>query len=203
MCLKACCFFLFSRQWVTETVLQFTTQRRKLQPLCQTLNIYSMTILHLNLRLITITIGYMYDSSEEHISMLNIHFASHVFLLLSCFFQNDLLDEICSDIGIKDTMELDFVDFEPGFNNIKSWDTNNMKKPGFEDDILDQIIPFGDEERRTSGETEPVLGFTKLSEEPIGKLNNKVKIETNSPVCSPVVHSTSGNAQGMKQRAIQ
>ena len=88
------------------------------------------------------------------------------------------------------------MDFDPGFN--KTWDPSNIKKPGFEDDILDQIIPFGDQERRASGESEPTLGYTNLSEEAIRSKSNKVKLEPNSPVCSPVVHSTSGgSAQGM------
>ena len=44
--------------------------------------------------------------------------------------QNDLLDEICSDIGIKDSMELDFLDFDDisntgGFSDLEPTSTTN------------------------------------------------------------------------------
>ena len=49
---------------------------------------------------------------------------------------NDLLEEICSDIGIKDTMDLDFLDFDGP-------DVPYFTKFSEEGDAFDQTIPFG------------------------------------------------------------
>lgn len=54
--------------------------------------------------------------------------------------RNDLLDEICKDIGIKDSMDLDFIDLNP---KIVPSGTNNNGVGGHKEDDLDEIIPFG------------------------------------------------------------
>lgn len=54
--------------------------------------------------------------------------------------RNDLLDEICKDIGIKDSMDLDFIDLNP---KIVPPGTNNNGVSGHKEDDLDEIIPFG------------------------------------------------------------
>lgn len=59
--------------------------------------------------------------------------------------RNDLLDEICKDIGIKDSMDLDFLDIS---HNTKTTSTTNSQvnrgsNIGNKEDDLDEIIPFG------------------------------------------------------------
>ncbi|CAD5125368.1 DgyrCDS13607 [Dimorphilus gyrociliatus] len=59
--------------------------------------------------------------------------------------RNDLLDEICKDIGIKDSMDLDFLDIS---HNTKTTSTanphiNKGNNTGSKEDDLDEIIPFG------------------------------------------------------------
>ena len=71
--------------------------------------------------------------------------------------QNDLLDEICSDIGIKDAIDLDFLDFD-GATAACGAEYAAATNDGIflADDLgdLDQTIPFGQLQREEgSGDT--------------------------------------------------
>lgn len=62
--------------------------------------------------------------------------------------QNDLLDEICDEIGIKDATDLDFMDFEP-----PGAEANFDPGPISDDmDNLDQLIMFGQIEDHGQGQ---------------------------------------------------
>ena len=72
--------------------------------------------------------------------------------------QNDLLDEICSDIGIKDAIDLDFLDFDGATAACGAEYAAATNGAMFlADDLgdLDQTIPFGQLQREEASETRP------------------------------------------------
>ncbi len=101
--------------------------------------------------------------------------------------QNDLLQEICSDIGIKDAMDLDFFDFDD-FEEKKY----NMNE---EEACLDQVIPFGElQQHEDSFKGQFMLansGVARVKDEmEAGALASGMATGVPSPMASPIMHTS-------------
>ena len=127
--------------------------------------------------------------------------------------QNDLLDEICSDIGIKDAIDLDFLDFDgataacgaeyaAATNGAMFLDADDLGD-------LDQTIPFGQLQREEASETRPghvtnpcrtgagSAEFPDFVQQP-----RSCSADTYSSVMSPMSHSSChSNAHGGAARS--
>ena len=113
--------------------------------------------------------------------------------------QNDLLDEICSDIGIKDAIDLEFLDFDGATAACGAEYVAATNDPMFlADDLgdLDQTIPFGQLQREeacdprpghvtTVGQPRSSVGCPEFLQQP-----RSCSADTYSSVMSPMSHSS-------------
>ena len=117
--------------------------------------------------------------------------------------QNDLLDEICDEIGIKDATDLDFMDFEPPGVD----DEFNPGAVGDEIDNLDQLIMFGqiDPQQVQGSESQQYGGVGKWGgsvdqsvPESSGAMPNNSPVYGNSPA-KPIKSEGRHDLQGQCQ----
>ncbi|ELU07975.1 hypothetical protein CAPTEDRAFT_207287 [Capitella teleta] len=116
--------------------------------------------------------------------------------------QNDLLDEICSDIGIKDAIDLDMFDF------VAQQDPYALQQTKIADELLgdiDQTIPFGsitaEQTEKKSKAPLPLDEITSVASPTISSScnSNQVSLATTrpthseSPAESPAVDSTTSS----------